>query len=60
MDLIKDLVKIKRAKELGFVGLNDEFFSLCINKIFEEEKQNILIVIYITQKRQLVILKNVI
>ena len=44
MDLIKDLVKIKRAKELGFVGLNDEFFSLCINKIFEEEKQNILIV----------------
>ncbi len=44
MDLLKDLVTIKDSEKVGLVGLNDEFFSLYINKQFEEEKRNILIV----------------
>ena len=44
MNLFNDLVTIKDLKEQGLVGLNDEFFSLYINKLFEESKKNILIV----------------
>ncbi len=44
MNLIEDLVKFKESKTIGFVGLNDEFFSLCIDKVFEKENKNILIV----------------
>ena len=44
MNLLKDLITIKDEKETGLIGLNDEFFSLYINKLFEEKKDNILIV----------------
>ena len=44
MNLLTDLIKIKDFKELGLVGLNDEFFSLYLNKLFEEKEKNILIV----------------
>ena len=44
MNLFNDLVTIKDFKEQGLVGLNDEFFSLYINKFFNENNNNILIV----------------
>ena len=44
MNLFKDLVTIKEEKTQGLVGLNDEFFSLYINKLFNELKNNVLIV----------------
>lgn len=44
MNLFNDLVTIKDEKERGLVGLNDEFFSLYINKLFNEQSKNILIV----------------
>ncbi len=44
MNLLQDLVKIKDEKKVGLVGLNDEFFSLYINKLFEQKDKNILIV----------------
>ena len=44
MNLLEDLVTIKDEKKVGLVGLNDEFFSLYINKLFNEENKNILIV----------------
>ena len=44
MNLFNDLITIKDFKEQGLVGLNDEFFSLYINKLFNESKKNILIV----------------
>ena len=44
MNLFTDLVTIKYDKNIGLVGLNDEFFSLYINKMFNESKRNILIV----------------
>ena len=44
MNLFNDLVTIKDLKEQGLVGLNDEFFSLYINKLFNENNDNILIV----------------
>lgn len=44
MDLLKDLITIKEGKKIGLVGLNDEFFSLYINKLLDESNKNILIV----------------
>ena len=44
MNLFNDLVTIKDEKNTGLVGLNDEFFSLYINKLFNEQNKNILIV----------------
>ena len=44
MDLLKDLVTIKDSEKVGLVGLNDEFFSLYINKYFNECNHSILIV----------------
>lgn len=44
MDLFNDLVTIKDEKKVGLVGLNDEFFSLYINKLFNESNKGILIV----------------
>ena len=44
MNLFSDLVKISDEKKIGLVGLNDEFFSLYINKLFNENNKNILIV----------------
>lgn len=44
MNLFNDLVTIKSGKNVGLVGLNDEFFSLYINKLFNESEKNILIV----------------
>ena len=44
MNLFNDLITIKEEKKQGLVGLNDEFFSLYINKLFNESKKNILIV----------------
>ena len=44
MNLLEDLVTIKDGKKVGLVGLNDEFFSLYINKLFNQEDKNILIV----------------
>ena len=44
MNLLNDLIEIKNNKEVGLVGLNDEFFSLYINKLFNESDKNILIV----------------
>lgn len=44
MDLLNDLIKIKDSKKVGLVGLNDEFFSLYVNKLHEESNKNILIV----------------
>ena len=44
MNLFNDLVTIKDEKNIGLVGLNDEFFSLYINKLFNEQNKNILIV----------------
>ena len=44
MNLLKDLFTIKDNEKIGLVGLNDEFFSLYLNKLFEEENKNILIV----------------
>ncbi len=44
MNLLNDLISIKDEKKVGLVGLNDEFFSLYINKLFNEQNKNILIV----------------
>ena len=44
MNLFEDLVTIKDSKKVGLVGLNDEFFSLYINKVFETQDKSILIV----------------
>ena len=44
MNLFEDLVTIKDEKKIGLVGLNDEFFSLYINKLFDSQEKNILIV----------------
>jgi transcription-repair coupling factor (superfamily II helicase) len=44
MNLLEDLITIKDSKKVGLVGLNDEFFSLYINKLFEHCNKNILIV----------------
>ena len=44
MNLFNDLITIKDLKKQGLVGLNDEFFSLYINKLFEESNKSILIV----------------
>lgn len=44
MNLFSDLIKISNEKEQGLVGLNDEFFSLYINKLFNESEKDILIV----------------
>ena len=44
MNLLTDLTKIHLEEKNGFIGLNDEFFSLCIKKIFDENNQDILIV----------------
>ena len=44
MNLLTDLFTIKNNEKIGLVGLNDEFFSLYLNKLFEEENKNILIV----------------
>lgn len=44
MNLFNDLVKIDNSKNVGLVGLNDEFFSLYINKLFNDNNKNILIV----------------
>ena len=44
MNLLEDLVTIKDEKKVGLVGLNDEFFSLYINKLFNQLNKNILIV----------------
>ena len=44
MNLLEDLITIKDEKKVGLVGLNDEFFSLYINKLLKESNRNILIV----------------
>ena len=46
MDLLDDLIKINNIdkKTIGLVGLNDEFFSLYVNKLLKEQNKNILIV----------------
>ncbi len=44
MNLLNDIVKINHSKITGLVGLNDEFFSLYINKLYNEQDKNILIV----------------
>ena len=44
MNLIEDLITIKDNEKVGLVGLNDEFFSLYINKLFNSTDKNILIV----------------
>ena len=44
MNLIEDLITINDDKRVGLVGLNDEFFSLYINKLFNNNDKNILIV----------------
>ncbi len=46
MNLLDDLIKIDNIdkKTIGLVGLNDEFFSLYVNKLLKEQKKNILIV----------------
>ncbi len=44
MDLFNDLITIKDEEKVGLVGLNDEFFSLYLNKLFEQSNKNILIV----------------
>ncbi len=44
MDLFNDLITISEEKKIGLVGLNDEFFSLYVNKLFNQTNQNILIV----------------
>ena len=44
MNLIEDLITIKDDEKVGLVGLNDEFFSLYINKLFNNNDKNILIV----------------
>ena len=46
MNLLDDLIKINNIdkKTIGLVGLNDEFFSLYVNKLLKEQNKNILIV----------------
>ena len=44
MNFLNDLFEIKNIEKQGLVGLNDEFFSLYINKYFDEVDSNILIV----------------
>ena len=44
MHLFNDLVNIREEKKQGLVGLNDEFFSLYVNKLLLTSKKNILIV----------------
>ena len=44
MNLLNDLVKVNNEKEQGLVGLNDEFFSLYVNKLFETQEKDIIIV----------------
>ena len=44
MNLLEDLIQIDNSKTRGLVGLNDEFFSLYLNKYFKNENENLLIV----------------
>ena len=44
MDLLNDLIEVNNEKKIGLIGLNDEFFSLYINKLFSNNNKNILIV----------------
>ena len=44
MNIFNDLVETKNAKVSGLVGLNDELFSIYINKLFNESDKNMLIV----------------
>lgn len=44
MNLLNDLIKVNNETEQGLVGLNDEFFSLYVNKLFNENEKNIIIV----------------
>ncbi len=44
MNLLEDLIDIDNSKTRGLVGLNDEFFSLYLNKYLSDDKENILIV----------------
>jgi transcription-repair coupling factor (superfamily II helicase) len=44
MNFLEDLITIKDEKKVGLVGLNDEFFSLYINKLFNDQQKSILIV----------------
>ena len=44
MNLLEDLININVDQEQGLVGLNDEFFSLYVNKLLKHTDKNILIV----------------
>ena len=44
MNLLDDLIELDHSEKVGLVGLNDEFFSLYLNKFYKETKSNILIV----------------
>ena len=44
MNLLEDLIEIDNTEKQGLVGLNDEFFSLYLNKYYKETKKDIIIV----------------
>ncbi len=44
MNLLEDLIQVNNKEKQGLVGLNDEFFSLYINKYFKTYDRDILIV----------------
>ena len=44
MNLLNELVKTENKEKTGLVGLNDELFSIYINKLFNEGQKNILII----------------
>ncbi len=44
MDYFNDIINLNIENKFGLVGLNDELFSLYINKLFKEKRENMLIV----------------
>ena len=45
MKLFDDLIKINIKKNIGIVGLTDEFFCVYLNSLLIQKKKNILVVV---------------
>ena len=45
MNFFEDLVDIKIEKNIGLCNLTDEFFCLILNRIYQKEHRNILVVV---------------
>ncbi len=45
MKRLNDFIEFNLSKDMGMMGLTDEFFCVCLNKIFIENDKNILVVV---------------